>query len=107
MELEDLPIRLLRKKEEQGESQFKFGRMSLSQARHRDPNTNSAYQVPIARPSPCPRPIHSTRSRHVQLTRAQALVGPLELLAWRKVLSLGVDALVVVDVILLFETGEY
>jgi hypothetical protein len=36
-----------------------------------------------------------------RLTRAQALVSPLELLARRKVLSLGVDALVVIHVVLL------
>ncbi len=33
-------------------------------------------------------------------TRAQSAVGPLELLAWRKVFSLGVDTLEVIDVAL-------
>lgn len=40
-------------------------------------------------------------STKLSLTWTQRLVGPLELFAGRKILSLGVDAFVVVDVVLL------
>ena len=45
---------------------------------------------------------HSKIASKSRLTRAQRLVSPLELLAWGVLLPLGVDALVVVDVVLLW-----
>lgn len=44
---------------------------------------------------------HSKIASKSRLTRAQRLVSPLELLAWGVLLPLGVDALVVIDVVLL------
>jgi hypothetical protein len=49
--------------------------------------------------------INSSQASKRLRTRTQRLVRPLELLAWLVVHSLGVDALVVVDVVLLEEAG--
>lgn len=54
-------------------------------------------RVPLIRPPAVP----AHPNLQAVLTRAQALVSSLELLAGSEVLSLGVDALVVIDVVLL------